>query len=257
MAVRWCFWLGLVLVAGGASLKAREPLVIFAASSLTDALTVAAERYSRAEVVLSFAASSVLARQITYGALADIYISADQLWMDRLDRYLDTQVVLFGNQLVWIVPAGAMAPGWPDSLPADGDLPDINPLDWLGHSYLAVGDPTHVPAGRYARAALVALGWWGEVETRLIAAGNTRLALAYVARAEVPLGIVYRSDAQLEPRVRVLMEIPSQEPICYPGAVVATSKHIEAASFLAFLQTPEMQELFQQMGFIPRASGCQ
>lgn len=233
------------------SLKAREPLVVFAAASLTDALTIAAERYSRAEVVLSFAASSVLARQISYGAPADIYISADQLWMDQLGH--STQVMLFGNRLVWIVPVGMRSSSRQDTS-LSGESSDVNPLDWLGHGYLAVGDPTHVPAGRYARTALIALGWWDDVKARLIPAGNTRLALAYVARAEAPLGIVYRSDARLEPRVRVLMEIPSSEPICYPGAVVG--EHIEAASFLAFLQTPDMQELFQQLGFIPRASGC-
>lgn len=258
---RWLFGVGLgvatmTTVLGSANFcVAGERLVVFAAASLTEALSAAAESYPPQELVLSFAASSMLARQISQGAPADVYISADPLWVEHLGRHLrdGTQVALVSNRLVWIIPAT----DFPSPTEYQQNFPLGNhPLEWLGHGYLAVGDPTHVPAGRYARTALVDLGWWNDVEHRLLPAGNTRLALAYVARAEASLGIVYRSDAWSEPQVQVLTEVPFRESICYLGAVVATSTHAHATSFLNFLQTPEIQELFQHMGFVPRPSGC-
>lgn len=257
---RWLFCFGLTIavttmVFGGVDSGAahERQLVVFAAASLTEVLGKAAERYLRDEVVLSFAASSMLARQIAQGAPADVYVSADPLWVEHLGQYLrdGSQVVLVSNRLVWIVPSTGLS-----TESQRGFSPGDHPLDWLGHGYLAVGDPTHVPAGRYARAALIELGWWNDVEHRLLPAGNTRLALTYVARGEAHLGIVYRSDAQSDPRVQILAEVPSREPICYLGAVVATSTHTHAISFLDFLQTPEIQELFQQMGFVSPTSGC-
>lgn len=226
-----------------------QPLTVFAAASLRNALDEAAGVYSaghRPKVVISYAASSALAKQIENGAPADLFISADLDWMEYLGKQNllvpRTRRNLLGNALVLIAPARRPvklqpAPGFP-----------IRKA--MGEGRLALADPQHVPAGKYARAALEQLGVWRQVADRLAPAQNVRAALALVARAEAPLGIVYRTDAAAEPRVMVAGVFPadSHPPIIYPAAVVKGA-HPGAAQFLEFLSGGEARRIFVKHGF--------
>ncbi|MFO1425457.1 MAG: molybdate ABC transporter substrate-binding protein [Steroidobacteraceae bacterium] len=200
------------------------PLTVFAAASLTNVLQAVGAAYTRASgqaVTFSFAGTQVLARQLEAGARADLFISADGEWMDYAEaRGLlepGTRSDLLGNRLVLIAPAGSSArlgfgTGFPAALVAA-----------LGPSgRLSLADPDAVPAGRYARAALVRLGAWSLVEARLARSDNVRTALTFVARGEAPLGIVYATDARAEARVRIVGEFPagSYPPIRYPVAAL-------------------------------------
>jgi molybdate transport system substrate-binding protein len=235
-------------VAGG---PAPGPLLVFAAASLTDAL----EEVNRAftarthlEVRASFAASSVLAKQIEAGAPADVFVSADLGWMDYLQKRgllsAGSRRDVLGNALVLIAPTDsavhlAIAPGF--------DLARA-----LGGGRLATGDPDSVPVGQYARAALTQLGVWDKVAARLVRAENVRTALEYVARGEATLGIVYRTDAQAEKRVRVVATFPedTHPPIRYPAAVTAGARS-QASQFVEFLASDEAHEIFARHGFTP------
>ena len=226
------------------------PLTVFAAASLTDVLQQIGRDYVATGVPapqFSFAASSVLAKQIESGARADVFFSADQEWMDYLAaRGLlreDTRRDVVGNRLVLIAPADsrlelALAPGvaLAPALGPDGRL--------------ATGDPDFVPVGRYARSALVALGAWAGVADRLVRADNVRVALAYVARGEVPLGIVYATDAKAEARVRVVAVFPedSHPPIAYPIAATRVGAP-QAEAFIAFVTGPVAAGRFEAAGF--------
>ena len=201
--------LALFLVTGAA---AQERLVIFAAASLKEAL----DEYNATtglQVRASYAASSALARQIEAGAPAQAFVSADEQWMDYLERkgllQSGTRRDVLGNRLVWIVPATSKAPADP--------LAALGPRDRL-----ALADPQHVPAGKYARAALEKMGAWRSLSGRLAAAENVRAALALVARGECPLGIVYETDALAEPKVRIASRIDPRlhPPIVYPAAAI-------------------------------------
>lgn len=233
-----------------AAAPAREPLMIFAAASLTDSLQQVADAYTKASgvpVKLSFAASSALAKQIESGAQVDVFLSADEEWMDYLDRkeLIDrsTRRDLLGNRLVLVAPRESTG-----QLKLGPGAPLIGMLGRTGR--IAVGDPDSVPAGRYAKAALTSLGLWSVAEPRLVRADNVRVALLYVARGEAPLGIVYETDAIAEPRVRIVDRFPesSHRPIRYPVAVVANARPA-AKSFLAFLSGPEAQSIFANTGF--------
>ena len=231
--------------AGGAG---AQELLLFAAASLSDALDAAIATYpGDAEVVASYASSSTLARQIEQGAPADLFISANPEWMDYLaarEQIRDgTRTDLLGNGLVLVAPAASdvtleIAPGF--------DLAGA-----LGDGRLAMGDPDHVPAGIYGKAALESLGAWQSVAPQVARADNVRAALVLVARGEAPLGIVYSSDAVAEPGVRVVGRFPpdSHPPIVYPVAVVAASKHPAADDFLAYLQSAPAAALFERSGF--------
>ncbi len=240
----------LVLASWAALLSAAahaQPLTVFAAASLKNALdevaTLAAVRPT-----VSYAASSALARQIENGAPADMFISADLKWMDYLqDRQLirsATRRTLLGNKLVLVAPAGStvsvqIGPGFPLAA-------------LLGNGRLALGDPQHVPAGRYARFALESLGVWASVAGRLAAAENVRVALALVARGETPLGIVYATDAASEPKVRTVARFPdgSHPRVTYPAALTRDAK-APAAVFLEFLASPPARKVFEKHGFTP------
>lgn len=241
-----CVTTGVSRAAGGA-----ESLTVYAAASLTDAMQEVTHAFTIATgtpVRLSFASSAILARQIEAGAGADLFVSADQEWMDYLER---RQLVrkasrrdLLGNRLVLIAPAGNVA---------DISLADVASFRAaLGGGRLALGDPQTVPVGRYARAALQSVGVWGVVEQRLVYADNVRSALAFVARGEAPLGVVYATDARIEKRVVVLAEFPpsSHQPITYPVALTKDASPT-AARLLQFLQQPEAQAIFQHYGFVP------
>jgi len=225
-------------------------VLVFAAASLQTSLTAVAGAYQRGTarpVTFSFAASSTLARQIEQGAPADIFASADRDWMDwaaerRLIR-APSRRDLLGNSLVLIESASersdlVIGPGMPLARA-------------LGTSRLATGDPRSVPVGRYARAALTHLGVWDEVATRIAGSDNVRVALALVARGEARFGIVYATDARVDPRVRVVGTFPaaSHPPIVYPFALTATSTSPDAQSFFTFLVSPEAGRLFESEGF--------
>lgn len=227
----------------------RGPLV-FAAASLKNALDAAAADFTEqadAPVRISYAASPTLAKQIEAGAPADIFISADLAWMDYLaERGLiraDSRRNLLGNTLVLIAPAEApvdlaIAPGFPLAAA-------------VGDGRLAMANTQAVPAGKYGRAALEALGVWPSVEGRLAEADNVRGALALVSRGEAPLGIVYATDAAADPGVVVVGAFPPEThpPIVYPIALTAASSHPAAARFLSFLAGDVGRSHFEKEGF--------
>lgn len=230
--------------------RAAGPVTVFAAASLQESLTAAGAAWtakSGTPVRFSFGASSAIARQIDQGAPADLFLAADEEWMDwlasRRGIVTATRRRLLSNQLVLIAPAGSkttlkIAPGMPLARA-------------LGGGRLAVADTASVPAGKYARTALTSLGVWASVEGRLLPAENVRAALAWVARGEAPLGVVYATDARAEPKVRVVGVFPasSHPPIVYPGAVTARSRNSGAAAFLGFLQGPRAGAIFRRYGF--------
>jgi molybdate transport system substrate-binding protein len=228
----------------------KQPeILVFAAASLTNVLGELStdwQKTSGVTVKLSFAASSVLARQIEAGGRADVFISADQEWMDYLQsRGLiekPTRRDLVGNRLVLIAPADSkielkIAPGFPLAAA-------------LGGGRLATGDPDTVPVGRYARSALISLGLWEEIQDRLVRADNVRSAMMFVARGEVPLGITYATDALVDPKVRIVDTFPANThaPITYPAAVVNGARG-EALPFVEFLGSARARDIWKRYGF--------
>ncbi len=233
---------------------AADKVTVFAAASLTNALQKIAEQYQQqngVEVVSSFASSSVLARQIEQGAPADLFISADQQWMDDAvaKQSVDnaTRVTLLGNDLVLIAPKNTKPPAV--TLSAATDWKSL-----LKGQRLAVGDPAHVPAGIYAKEALQKLGAWQSLESKLAPASNVRAALALVERNETPYGIVYGSDAVASKDVVVVGSFPadSHKPVEYPMAMVKGHQSAAASAFWHYLQGPEAAAIFKQYGFTPK-----
>ena len=234
----------------GAAERSSEALTVFAAASLTDSLQRVADAYTEASgvpVKLAFASSSVLAKQIELGAQADVFFSADQEWMDYLQKQAliqaDTRTELLGNRLALVAPNDA-----PLSLTVRSSADIFTVLGPRGR--LATGDPDSVPAGRYAKAALTSLGQWASLERRLVRAENVRVALMYVARGEVPLGIVYETDAAVEPKVRIVYLFPEQShpAITYPIAATKTARP-SAQSFLSFIKSDPARKIFSAAGF--------
>jgi len=253
-------WLAAVLavqalVLPPAQAAPRAPLVL-AASSLQEALSEAADAWAARRhdrPVLSFAASSALARQIEAGAPADLFISADEEWMNHVAAKgltrPGTRAPLVGNRLVLVAPAGSplhlkIAPGFALARA-------------LGGGRLAMADPDAVPAGKYGKAALTRLGVWPQVAGSLARAENVRAALALVERGEAPLGIVYASDAAASRGVRVVGQFPasSHAPITYPIAVLRAATSPDTAAFRRFLLSAEGQAIFARHGFVTRAAG--
>jgi molybdate transport system substrate-binding protein len=229
---------------------ATANLTVFAAASLKEALDEQAWQFEARtgdRVVVSYAASNALARQIEAGAPADLFISADLDWMDFLDQRKllapGTRVTLLGNTLVLIAPATSNVTL---KIGAGFGLASA-----LGGGRLAMANPDSVPAGRYGRSALEALGVWSSVETRIARTENVRAALALVARGEAPLGIVYRTDALAEKGVRVVDTFPASThpPILYPAAVVATGQAPAARSLLDYLHSPAVASIWEKYGF--------
>lgn len=221
--------------------------VVLAASSMQQAIEETADLWSaqgHERPVLSFAASSALARQVASGAPADLFISADEEWMDYLDQKKlvaeGTRSDLVGNRLVLIGGHGE-----PRAIKME-QLPSI-----LKGQRLAIADPDHVPAGKYAKAALQTLGLWEGVADKLAPAENVRAALALVERGQAPLGIVYASDAHASVTVRVIATFPlaSHLPIRYPLARLAGSSHEDAEAFRKFLMSDAARAVFVRHGF--------
>ena len=242
-----CLALASVPFAPAQAAEART--LVLAAASLTDALSIIVRNYEAEtgrKVVVSFAGSSVLARQIEAGSPADIFISADQAWMDELaKRNLvrpESRSDLLTNRLVLIAPAS--------SATTLRIAPDFALLQALDGGRLAVADPEAVPAGRYARAALTSLGVWPSVKDHLAQAQNVRVALAYVARGEAPFGVVYETDAISEKRVRVVDAFPasSHPPIVYPVALTDRAGR-DAGAFLVYLKSEKARAVFARLGF--------
>jgi molybdate transport system substrate-binding protein len=252
-----------VRLAAGAAIAAptrmvaaqARPVLVFAAASLKTALDQIAAEWRAATgkaVTISYAASSTLAKQIENGAPADLFISADRDWMDYLQQrqLIDpqTRIDLLGNSLVLIAPA--------DSSATVTIAPGLPLAAMLGDGRLAMADPAAVPAGRYGKAALTALGVWPEIALRIAAAENARAALLLVARGEAPLGIVYRTDATAEPAVKIVGTFPTDlhPPIVYPMALTIR-RNAEAAAFSAYLHEPAARALFEAQGFTIAAPG--
>jgi molybdate transport system substrate-binding protein len=236
--------------AGAAAAQAPAGLTVFAAASLKNALDEVDAAYARtrgaAPVVASFAASSTLARQIEQGAPADVFVSADADWMDyvaqrRLVRPA-TRVNLLTNNLALIAAKDSKL-----ALRMGRGMPLATAL---GSGRLAMAGPD-VPAGRYGEAALTALGVWDKVKDRAARGENVRAALQFVARGEAPLGIVYDTDAMVEPAVRIVALFPaaSHPRILYPAAVTAASKNPAAAGYVRFLASPAATVIFRKYGF--------
>jgi molybdate transport system substrate-binding protein len=232
------------------ALAQERTITIFAAASMKNALddiNAAFLKASGVKVVASYAASSALAKQIEQGAPADIFASADLDWMDYSSQKKtireDTRVNLLGNRLVLIAPKDAKM----DKV-AIGPGLDLARL--IGDGRIATADIAAVPVGKYAKAALQKLGIWPSVEKKFAFAENVRAALALVARGEAVLGIVYETDAKIEPSVKIVGAFPadSHAPIVYPVAATINAKP-EAAAYLTFLRSNTAKIVFEQYGF--------
>lgn len=238
-----------LLLAPAAIAQERGPVVLAAASlqeSLAEAANVWAAR-GHAKPVLSFAASSALARQVIAGAPADLFLSADEEWMDAVAKAgllrAGTRATLLGNRLVLIAPVSSKI----RLTPARG----FALAKALGTGRLALADPDAVPAGKYAKAALAHLGVWAGVAAKVAPAENVRAAMALVERGAAPLGIVYATDARASKAVRVVGILPasSHPPIRYPVALLKASRHRDAAGFRAFLLSKQGRAIFARHGF--------
>jgi molybdate transport system substrate-binding protein len=229
---------------------ADKMLTVFAAASMKNALDEADAAYTAktgVRIVASYAASSVLARQIEQGAPADIFVSADTDWMDYAvaKKTIDetTSINLLGNAIVLIAPKDSNV-----------DIVTIGPgfdlAKLAGNGRIATGDVKAVPVGKYARAALEKLGAWRAAEPKFAFAENVRAALLLVSRGEAVLGIVYSTDAKVEPGVKIVAAFPpdSHPAIVYPVAATTGAK-AEAAGYLAFLRSQAAKAIFEKYGF--------
>ncbi|AYD43471.1 molybdate ABC transporter substrate-binding protein [Yersinia rochesterensis] len=242
------------LLAAFSSSAMAADMTVFAAASLTNALQDIAAQYKKekqVDVVASYASSSTLARQIEQGAPADLFISADQQWMDyvidKQQMVANTRYTLLGNELVLIAPKDSKI----DKVEID------KKTDWkklLKGGRLAVGDPDHVPAGIYAKESLENLGAWSTLAPEMARANNVRSAMALVERAEAPLGIVYGSDAIASDKVKVVGVFPaaSHKPVEYPMAIVKGHENPTVTAFYDYLKSPAAAVIFEKYGFTTR-----
>ena len=227
-----------------------KTLTVFAAASMKNALDDVDAAYTAktgVKVTASYAASSVLAKQIEQGAPADIFVSADTDWMDyataKKNIDVPSRVDLLGNSIVLIAPKDSKI----DNVTIGNGF-DLAKL--AGDGKIATGDVKAVPVGKYAQAALEKLGSWQAAAPKFAMAESVRAALALVARGEAVLGIVYSTDAKVEPGVKIVGTFPadSHPPIIYPVAATSTAKP-DAAGYLAFLKTSAAKAIFEKYGF--------
>ncbi|HXE15968.1 MAG TPA: molybdate ABC transporter substrate-binding protein [Stellaceae bacterium] len=238
-----------VLTLASAPSFARDT-VVFAAASLKNALDDAVAAYEKTgggKVVVSYAASSALAKQMESGAAADIFISADLDWMNDVEKHdlIDkaTRKNFLGNAIVLIAPTAAHA--------ARVDIkPGFDLRGLLKDGRLAMADPASVPAGKYGEEALTRLGVWDSVKDKVASAENVRGALLFVDRGEAPYGIVYATDAAADKKVEIVGSFPesSHKPVIYPVAATAHAD-AEARKFLGFLESPAARPAFEKQGF--------
>ncbi|HHG3023070.1 molybdate ABC transporter substrate-binding protein [Vibrio parahaemolyticus] len=231
------------------STNAATDLKVYAASSMTNAIDEIAQDFKEkydVTVTPVYGGSSSIARQIINGAPADVFISANTKWMDYLvdEGVIDSDNVtnLVCNSLVLIAPQSSSL--------AVFNFADANAWEAaLNGSRLALGNPTSVPAGMYAKESLTALGVWKEIQTKVAPAKNVRLALALVERGEAPLGVVYKTDAQLTSKVKIVGEFASDThaAIVYPAAVVNDST--ESRQFFQYLKSEDAKRVFAHYGF--------
>ena len=237
-------------IAGSPAAAQERTLTVFAAASMKNALDDINAAFLKAngtKVTASYAASSALARQLEQGAPADVFASADVEWMDYSAKKKtikdDTRLNLLGNKLVLIAPK--------DSKIDKADIgPGFNLAGLIGAGRIATGELTSVPVGKYAKGALEKLGIWASVQNRFAMADNVRAAMALVSRGEAVLGIVYETDAKVDPNVKIVGAFPadSHPPITYPVAATADAKP-EAAAYLTFLRSNTAKTVFEQYGF--------
>jgi len=241
-----------VYLAGAGTPASAADVTVFAAASLKEALDQQGRRFEAEtgnKVIVSYAGSNALAKQIEAGAPADIFISADLDWMDYLEQRKllapDSRMNLLRNVLVLVAPAASgaslrIAPGF--------DLAGA-----LAGGKLAMANPDSVPAGKYGKAALVTLGVWSRVETAVVRAENVRAALALVARGEAAFGIVYRTDALAEKGVRIVDTFPlaSHPTIVYPAARIAGRDTPAAKALLDALRAAPAKAIWEKYGFAP------
>jgi molybdate transport system substrate-binding protein len=242
---------GLVSAPTPAAAQQPQPLKVFAASSLTDAMNQLALMWvaqGHAKPQFNFASSAILARQIEQGAGADFFLSADEPWMDYVGerKLIDpaTRKSMLSNQLVLVAPK--------DSTMNIKIGVGMDLLGALKGGKLAMGHPDSVPAGKYGKAALQNLGVWSQVEGSVVRADNVRAALVFVERGEAAAGVVYLTDQMASKGVKLVGVFPeiSHPKISYPMAVMKGGKAAEAAQFEAFLQTAEAKAVFAKLGFI-------
>jgi molybdate transport system substrate-binding protein len=243
-----------LLIVGGATWSPAQAqdksLTAFAAASMKNALDDVDAAYTAktgVKLIASYAASSVLAKQIEQGAPADIFVSADTDWMDyaisKNNINVPSRVDLLGNSIVLIAPKDSKI----DNV-AIGQGFDLAKL--AGDGKIATGDVKSVPVGKYAKSALEKLGAWTAAEPKFAMAESVRAALTLVARGEAVLGIVYSTDAKVEPGVKIVGTFPadSHPPIIYPVAATTTAR-TEAADYLAVLRTTAAKTIFEKYGF--------
>jgi molybdate transport system substrate-binding protein len=240
-------------VLAGAAIPAMGVAVtVFAAASLREAMDEQAKRFESAagsKVIVAYGGSNALARQIEAGAPAEVFISADEDWMDYLDRRRllvpRTRSNLLRNDLVLIAPSSSNA--------ALRIAPGFGLATALRNEKLAMANPDSVPAGKYGKNALESLGVWKSVEKQVVRTDNVRAALALVARGEAAFGIVYKTDALAERSVRIVDTFPeaTHAPIVYPAALVAPGKSPAAKALLDFLRSGAARPIWEKYGFAP------
>jgi molybdate transport system substrate-binding protein len=242
------------MLAGVAPVSADEPasLMVFAAASTTDLVGQLAGRFEEergARVRLSFAASSTLARQIERGAPADVFVSANVRWMDALE---EADVLAPGTRFDWMSNRVALVAPRQEPLTLAIE-PGFDLAGAVGDARIAIADPTHVPAGRYARAALRSLGVWDEVQGRMVHALDVRAALALVERGEVRAGLVYATDAAASERVQRVGLLPADThpPIVYPVAILRDHDRPLSRAFVKMLRGAGAREALERYGFLP------
>jgi molybdate transport system substrate-binding protein len=258
-------WLALLVAAGLASTAGALPavaqgkdVVIFAAASLKNALDDIAGQWQREtgkKVVVSYAASNTLIKQIEQSAPADIFISADLDWMDYGQQKdlikPDSRSNLLGNRLVLIAPK--------DSSVSANIQPGFDLAALLKGGRLAMGNVDAVPAGKYGKASLEKLGVWDSVKDKIAQAETVRAALLFVSRGEAPLGIVYQTDTAADPGVKIVGTFPenTHPPIIYPVALTKESANADAQAFLNYLRSPAARAAFERQGFAVLGPGGQ
>jgi molybdate transport system substrate-binding protein len=243
------FFFGLALVAIAPAVVA-DNVTVFAAASLKEAMDEQARQFEAGtgnKVLISYAGSNSLAKQIEAGAPADVFVSADLDWMDYTDQRrllrADTRFNLLRNTLVLIAPASSNT--------ALKIAPNFALAAALGNGKLSMANPDSVPAGKYGKSALEKLGVWASVQDKVARGENVRSALAFVSRGEAPFGIVYATDALADKSVKIVDSFPpdSYPPIIYPAALVAAGKSPAARSFLDYLRTPAAAQVWERYGF--------